>query len=178
MVYVFADPATQTPRPVPVVLRELFAAYEAGAPTIEIQRGTWQELGERAAPLRRSVFMEELGIPAPLDHDAADAAAVHVLVSNRLGQPLATGRLVHEADGVARIARVAVVHTMRATGIGRTLVQSLVRAAAERGDAHVVLQSQRSAEAFYLRLGFAPIAPETLEAGIPHVEMARATAGV
>lgn len=173
LVYVFADPATQTPRPVPAVLRDLFTAFEAGAPTIEVRLGAWAELGARAGPLRRSVFMEELAIPADLQYDGADDAAVHALVCNKFDQPLATGRLVREAAGVARIARVAVAHTVRATGIGRLLVQALVQVAAERGDKRVLLQSQSSAEGFYNRIGFTAIAEPTVEAGIPHVEMAR-----
>jgi YbgC/YbaW family acyl-CoA thioester hydrolase len=176
LVYVFADPATQTSRPVPAVLRELFASFEAGASTFEVRMGTWDELGDRAGPLRRSVFMEELGIPAPLDHDGIDSTAVQALLCNRLGQPLATGRLEQPSPGTARIARVAVVHTMRSTGMGRTLVQALVQVAAERGDTRVLVQSQSSAEGFYRRLGFAPIGEPTIEAGIPHVEMARVIA--
>jgi len=176
LVYVFADPATQTSRPVPTVLRELFTAFEAGASTFEVLMGPWDELGDRAGRLRQSVFMEELRIPAPLHYDPADDRAVHALVCNRLGQPLATGRLVQEAQGSARIGRVAVLHTMRSTGIGRTLVQALVQVAAERGDARVLLQSQCSAEGFYARLGFQPVGEPTMEAGIPHVDMVRVLA--
>ena len=173
LVYVFADPATQTSRAVPGVLRELFTSYEAGESTVDVRLGSWSEFGTQAAELRHAVFMEELGIPAPLDHDAADESAVHVLLRNRLGQPMATGRLLQEAPGVARIARVAVVQVMRSAGFGRTLVQALMRVAAQRGDHRVLLQSQCSAEGFYTRLGFEPVGEPTLEAGIPHVEMAR-----
>lgn len=176
MVYVFADPATQTSRPVPTILRGLFTAFEAGAPTIDVQLGPWSALGDRATALRKTVFMDELGIPAQLHYDSADDGAVHALVCNKLDQPLATGRIVQQAAGVARIARVAVAHTMRSTGIGRLLVQALVQMAAERGDTRLLLQSQASAEGFYARLGFAPIGETTLEAGIPHVEMARVLA--
>ena len=173
MLYVFADPQTQTSRPVPKVLRDLFDAFEAGAPTFDIRLGAWTDLGDRAGPLRRTVFMEELGIPAQLDVDSSDDSAVHALVTNKVDQPLATGRLAQEAPGVGRIARVAVAHTMRSTGIGRVLVEALLKAAAQRGDTRVLLRSQASAEGFYTRLGFAAIAGPTMEAGIPQVEMAR-----
>ena len=176
MVYVFADPATQKSRPVPDVLRDLFTAYEAGAPTCEVRLGPWSELGAQAQVLRRAVFMEELKIPAPLDEDPQDAAAVHALVCNRMGHPVATARLTHDASGAARLSRVAVARLMRSTGIGRTMVQALLQVAAERGDTRVVLRSQCSAEGFYARLGFVPFGEPVVEAGIPHVDMARVSA--
>ncbi len=172
LVYVFADPLTQSSRPVPAVLRDLIASFEAGAPTVEVRKGAWADLGERAASVRRSVFMDELKIPAPLDYDATDDNAVHALVSNQLGQALAAGRLTREGPGIARIGRIAVTRSMRATGIGRTLVQALVQLAAERGDTRVVLRSQCSAQGFYARLGFTTIGEPIEEAGIPHVDMA------
>jgi YbgC/YbaW family acyl-CoA thioester hydrolase len=176
MVYVFADPASQTSRPVPALLRDLFTAYEAGAPTCEVRVGTWSEVGEAASGLRRSVFMDEFRIAADMHEDPLDAQAVHVLVSNRLGTPLATARLTCEEPGVARLSRVAVTRLMRSTGIGRTMVQALVQLATERGDTQVVLRSQCSAEGFYSRLGFVAVGEPLEEAGIAHVDMARVPA--
>jgi len=173
LVYVFADPATQTSRPVPALLRDLMLSYEAGASTLEVRMGNWDELGEQAGALRRSVFQDELRVPAELGYDAADDGAVQALVCSRLGQPIATGRLVREGPGVARIARVAVVRGMRSTGVGRMLVEALVQVAQERQDARVVLRSQCSAEGFYARLGFLAIGEPVDEAGIAHVDMAR-----
>lgn len=173
LVYVFADPLTQTSRPVPAVLRDLMLSYEAGASTLEVRMGAWTELGQRAAAVRRAVFMEELKVAAPLDYDAVDDSAVHALVSNRLGQALATGRLTQDGPGNARIGRVAVTRALRSTGIGRTLVQALVQLAATRGYTRVVLRSQCGAQGFYARLGFLPIGEPIKEAGIPHVDMAR-----
>lgn len=173
MVYVFADPATQTSRPVPQALRSMLESYEAGVPPMDIQVGSWAELGAQARALRRTVFVDELNIAHGLEQDAADDTAVHALVCNRMGQALATGRLVQEAPALARIARVAVDRTMRSTGFGRLVMQALMQLASERGDTRVVLQSQCSAEGFYTRLGFVPIGEPYEEAGIAHVDMAR-----
>lgn len=173
LVYVFADPATQTSRPVPAPLREMLQSYEAGVSPIDIRLGSWAELGEQAAALRREVFVEELGIGLGLDADAQDGAAVHALVRNRLGQPLATARLVQEGPALARVARMAVSRTMRSTGFGRVVMEALMQLAAERGDTRVVLQSQCSAEGFYTHLGFTPIGEPYDEAGVPHIDMAR-----
>ncbi len=173
LVYVFADPATQKSKTVPPDLRMLLDSYEAGVSPIDLRLGTWAELGPEAGALRQEVFVDELHIPAGLQWDQQDQDAVHVLVRNRMGQALATARLTQEGPGVARVARVAVRRAMRASGLGRTLMNALMLAAAERGDARMVLQSQCSAEGFYARLGFVPIGEPTIEGGIPHIDMAR-----
>jgi YbgC/YbaW family acyl-CoA thioester hydrolase len=41
LVYVFADPATQTSRPVPQALRDVLLGYEAGEPILQVKTGSW-----------------------------------------------------------------------------------------------------------------------------------------
>jgi YbgC/YbaW family acyl-CoA thioester hydrolase len=174
MVYVFADPASQRPKPVPQTLRVLLPSYEAGESPLQLRLGSWTDLGTQASALRQAVFVEELQIHAGLTQDALDPAAVHALVLNRLGEAVATGRLTQEAPGVARIARVAVDSALRGTGFGRMLVHALMQHAQDRGDRRAILCSQRSAQGFYSRLGFLAISEPFMEANVPHVEMARA----
>ena len=173
LVYVFADPATQTSKPVPAALRELLLGYEAGEPVVQVKTGAWSELGEAAARIRTEVFVREQRIPVEMEWDEVDKVALHAIAFNRLGQAVATGRLLPCEDGVARIGRVAVDRVLRGTGVGRELMQRLMQAARDRGDREVALHAQRSAEAFYHGLGFAACSDEFEEAGIPHVEMAR-----
>lgn len=173
LVYVFADPATQTSKPVPDALRTLLQSYEAGVSPRDVRVGGWEEIGAQARALRQEVFVDELGIAHGLDYDAADDSAVHALVRNRLGHPLATGRLVREGPALSRIARVAVTRTMRSTGFGQQVMQALMQLASERGDTRVVLQSQCNAEGFYTRLGFMPMGDPYEQAGIAHIDMAR-----
>ncbi|MEO8858379.1 MAG: YbgC/FadM family acyl-CoA thioesterase [Burkholderiaceae bacterium] len=174
LVYVFADPVRRAPLPVPDALREIVHSFEAGQSQVDVLLGTWEELGAQAGALRKSVFGDELQIAAALDFDASDPAAQHVLVRSRLGQALATGRISFESPGVARLARLVVLRAMRSAGFGRIALQTLLDAAAARGASRVLLLSQQSAEGFYRSLGFAPIAEPVMEAGVPHVEMARA----
>ena len=171
LIYVFADPATQTARPVPAALRELLQGYEAGDPVLALRRGDWQALGADASRVRQEVFIQEQGIPAEMEWDADDAPALHAVAYNRLGQPLATGRLLQPAPGVGQIGRMAVHRVLRGAGLGREILQALLAAARERGDREVLLHAQRSAEGFYGRLGFAPRGEPFDEVGIPHIEM-------
>ena len=171
LVYVFADPATQTPRPVPQVLRDLMRDFEAGQPTTTTRVGGWAELGEGASALRHEVFVVEQKIPKELERDPADADAVHAVVLNRLDQVLATGRYLSQGDGSVKIGRMAVHHFLRGTGVGREVLRALMAHARAAGFERVVLHAQSSAEGFYRRLGFSPVGQPFEEAGIAHIEM-------
>ena len=174
LVYVFADPQTQTSKPVPAALREVLLAFEAGDAMVDVQLSDWATLGTHAKAIRTSVFIEEQRIPAALEWDEADAQCTHAVAFNRLGQPLATGRLLQHAPRVARIGRMASIQVARGSGVGRGVLDALLQAARARGDTEVVLHAQTSASAFYARAGFTPRGPVFDEAGIAHIEMARA----
>jgi len=173
LVYVFADPTTQTSKPVPPLLREILAGYEAGEPMRVVATGDWAQLGDGAGKVRREVFIDEQRIPKELEWDEHDATALHAVARNRLGQVIATGRMVAEAPGLARVGRMAVNRLLRGGGHGEAVLRALEAAAAARGDSEVMLHAQRSAEAFYKRLGYALHGEPFEEAGIAHIEMRR-----
>jgi YbgC/YbaW family acyl-CoA thioester hydrolase len=171
LLYVFADPATQKSKPVPPVLREMLAGYEAGEPMLQVTTGSWAELGTDASRLRTEVFVNEQHIPAELEWDEADALCVHAVGYNRLGQAVATGRLLPSDGGIARVGRMAVHQVLRGCGFGEQVLRALVAEALGRGDRLMELHAQRTAASFYARLGFVPQGEPYEEAGIPHVTM-------
>lgn len=173
LLYVFADPATQTSKPVPESLRELFLAYEAGEPTFTIKVGNWTDLGEAALRIRSAVFVKEQGVPESIERDDQDATAVHAVVYNRLGMPIATGRLLQAGPQVARIGRMAVTRVLRAANIGREIMRVFEREAQKRGDKEIMMHAQRSAEGFYQRLGYSVRGEPFEEANLAHVEMVK-----
>lgn len=174
MIYVFADPATQTPLRLPDSLRQVIHDFEAGKPVVDVALGSWRDLGEAATVIRRQVFVEEQHIPADMEWDSADAACLHALARNHFGMPLATGRLLEHVPGVAKIGRMAVLRPMRGTQIGRQVLDALMAEAKRQGYREVLLHAQLSAENFYLRAGFQRRGEPFEEAGIGHVEMVRA----
>ena len=174
LLYVFADPATQKSKPVPEALRNMFNAFEAGEPMVDIRAGSWGDLGEGARQVRSEVFLQEQRIPIEMEWDQADETSIHAVAINRLGLPVATGRLLphtRDARGVGRIGRMAVSRVLRGGGLGRDILNTLMRMAAQRGDHEVCLHAQRSAEGFYARLGFVARGEPFEEAGIAHIEM-------
>jgi YbgC/YbaW family acyl-CoA thioester hydrolase len=171
LVYVFADPHTQTSRPVPPELRAWLQAFEAGEPMVDVQLGDWALLQDEALRLRHAVFAQEQGIDAALMSDEADAAAVHALARNRAGLAVGSGRLVLLPDGTGKIGRMAVDAGLRGAGVGAALLQALVQAGRARGLPSLVLHAQATAEAFYRRAGWVPDGPVFEEAGMPHQAM-------
>ena len=174
LVYVFADPATQTSKPVPQALRDILLGYEAGESMLQVRTGSWSELGADARPIRTQVFVQEQRIPAELEWDEEDDGAVHAVAYNRLGQAVATGRLLPARSGVARIGRMAVHQVLRGSRVGEQVLRALAEVAQRRGDRVLALHAQRTAKDFYARLGFTPEGEPFEEAGIPHLTMTSA----
>jgi predicted GNAT family N-acyltransferase len=158
---------------VPPALRELLTGYEAGEPVVDVKVGSWSELREPARRIRTEVFVDEQRVPLEMEWDDADDSAVHAVAYNRLGQAVATGRLLPSQAGTAKIGRVAVKRVLRGSGVGRQLMEALMTRASQRGDQRIVLHAQRTAESFYRGLGFGAQGEPFEEAGIPHIEMVR-----
>ena len=174
LVYVFADPHAQISKPVPDALRAVLLGFEAGEAMVDVRVGNWEALGTPARAIRNAVFIEEQKIPVEMEWDDADAHCVHAVAFNRFGLPLATGRLLRAAPLVARIGRMASIQAVRGSGVGRLVLDALMQAARERGDRELRLHAQTNAHFFYTRAGFTPVGLVFEEAGIPHIEMARA----
>ena len=171
LIYVFADPKTQTSKPIPEALRHILLIYEAGESVVDVKTGTWNDLKAFASPLRYEVFVNEQEIDPELEWDAADETAVHAVVLNKLGQAVATGRLLQPQSHVAQIGRMAVNKALRGGSLGRLVVSTLIDKARQRGDREVLLHAQCSAEGFYRRLGFTSHGDIFLDADIEHIEM-------
>jgi YbgC/YbaW family acyl-CoA thioester hydrolase len=174
LVYVYADPVAKKSQPVPPALRDMLEAFERGEDMVQLHLGQWRDLQKLASPLRTEVFVDEQQVPPELEWDEDDDTALHCVAVNRMGLPLATGRLLQHASGVSRIGRMAVKKSMRGSALGRRVLDALMDAARARGDTRVVLHAQCSAQAFYQRAGFAPHGAVFEEAGIAHIEMVRA----
>jgi predicted GNAT family N-acyltransferase len=106
-----------------------------------------------AQQIRRQVFVEEQGIPAALEYDAADATATHVLVY-KADAPIATGRLLTDGDGVGILGRIAVVADERGHGIGEQVVRELEQCAVTAGLRRLILHPHHYLQPFYTRLGY------------------------
>jgi predicted GNAT family N-acyltransferase len=124
------------------------------------------------AALRTRVFVEEQGVPAEIEQDAADETAVHALSRDEAGRVVATGRLL--VDGTsATIGRMAADASARGRGHGAAVLAELHRQARQRGVAEIELHAQVSARGFYERAGYEAVGEVYEEAGIRHVTMVK-----
>ncbi|MBH9553036.1 YbgC/FadM family acyl-CoA thioesterase [Inhella gelatinilytica] len=171
--YVMVEREALVPTPVPDALRKALEAFEAGESMVAVRVGTWEALGAEAQPIRQAVFVREQGIPAELEWDEADRHCTHAVAFNRLGQALATGRLIEHVPGTAKIGRMAVRAAARGTGIGAQVLDALMQAARQQGYRQVLLHAQASAIGFYRRAGFTARGAPFEEAGIEHQEMTK-----
>lgn len=160
-----------------------------------------ERLAERedALAIRRSVFVDEQGVPTDRELDEHEESATHLLAYDE-GRTIGTARLRPydggapdgdgggpdgdggapdgdggEADGdggaVGKVERVAIVPERRGEGLGRELVVGVEAVAREDGFDELVLDSQVDAVQFYERLGYEAEGEMFEDAGIPHRRM-------
>ncbi|HIV72195.1 MAG TPA: GNAT family N-acetyltransferase [Candidatus Aquabacterium excrementipullorum] len=172
-IYVHTSLATRRPEPVPTSVRDQIQAQAEGRPVTQLRLGRWSEVGEQAGAVRKIVFIGEQNIPEHEEWDADDAHALHAVVLNAAGLPLATGRLITigQPAGQARIGRMAVLRSMRGAGVGREVLQALIDAARAQDTRTVTLHAQTSARRFYESQGFKADGDVFDEVGIPHIAM-------
>ncbi len=123
----------------------------------------WTQLNALAAPLRRSVFVEEQSVAEDEEFDSFDSISRHVVIAANY-VALGTGRLA--PDG--RLGRIAVAKPHRNKGLGRFLVRALLNEAQRLGFTSVYLHAQVQALGFYEQLGFIADSEEFLECDIAH----------
>ncbi|MEY4766202.1 MAG: hypothetical protein RI907_2875 [Pseudomonadota bacterium] len=182
-VYVFTSLADGRPAHVPPVMRQQLEGYEQGHAPYVLTTGPWADQQAGAAAVRRAVFVVEQAIDEAEEWDAWDACALHALVRNHAGLPVAAGRLMwHVADphaapgdppavGHGRIGRMAVLRSARGVGLGRMVLQGLMAQAWAQGLHTLSLNAQVSALDFYRAEGFEPVGEVFDEVGIPHQAM-------
>ena len=137
--------------------------------TISIRIVPWSEARPDAMSVREAVFVVEQGVPPEIELDEWDPKCDHALAFEPGGRAVGTGRLL--PDG--HIGRMAVLRDWRGRGVGGAILAALVERAAARGMRRLVLNAQTHATPFYARYGFVAFGEEFVEAGIPHVAMAR-----
>ena len=124
-----------------------------------------------AYDLRRQVFEVEQNVPRPLDRDALDFNADHVVVLDDLGGCVGTGRAVRLDTRTCQVGRMATAASHRKGGVGAAVLEALERMAELRGLREITVHSQLPAVSFYGRRGYVAEGETFLEEGVPHVKM-------
>ncbi|MDN7241458.1 GNAT family N-acetyltransferase [Planococcus sp. N028] len=125
---------------------------------------------EQAMEVRRTVFIEEQGVPAAIEMDANDATAIH-FVGYQFAQPIAAGRIREIEPGIGKVERVCVLPEYRGHRTGVLLMEAMEEHARSIGIFKLKLNSQSYAIPFYEKLGYAITSEEFFEADISHRSM-------
>ncbi len=126
----------------------------------------------RCHALRRTVFIEEQGVPEAEDLDDHDDGAIHLLAWQD-GRAVGSARILLDGD-TGKIGRVCVLPQARGQGLGAALIRAALDVLrVQPGIGRAKLGSQTHAIGFYEKLGFAAFGPVYDDAGIPHRDMIR-----
>jgi predicted GNAT family N-acyltransferase len=120
--------------------------------------------------VRRTVFIEEQGVPEALEIDDKEKESVHFILYKE-NQPAGAARLRFSGNK-GKAERVCVKKESRGTGLGRLLMSELEAEASRRGASAVLLNAQVHAQPFYTAAGYRVTSEAPfLDAGIEHVTM-------
>ena len=106
-----------------------------------------------------------------VDPDGRDFGSVQVFASKG-DRIIGCLRIYGKEAGVVQIGRVAVIESLRGSGIGRMMMRQAISYVTENStDEKIYLEAQTYAIGFYEKLGFKVISDEFLDEGIPHKGM-------
>lgn len=132
-----------------------------------LQTADYASQADTLHAIRHAVFVLGQGIDPALERDDDDAAALHVIARDAQGQPVGTGRLVHDGRN-GRIGRMAVLPALRGQGVGQAMLAWLHTQARQSGLGQLTVHAQLPALSLYLRAGYLPTGAVFEEAGLAH----------
>jgi YbgC/YbaW family acyl-CoA thioester hydrolase len=142
LVYVFADPATQTSRPLPQPLRQVLQDFEGGGLMLQVQCIQGQPGLEAVADLRSQLPADEqFSLHASMG-GVDDAMCHHVVLRNAMGVCVATARLRPSAStGV--IDALAVSPALRGSGLAVEVLAHALNHATQLGSQATIVLPER-----------------------------------
>lgn len=125
---------------------------------------------EHAYEVRRTVFVEEQGVPLHIELDEYDDSATH-FVGYDSDRPIAAGRVREVESGIGKVERVCVLPAYRGQHVGVLMMNGMEEYARSVNLFKLKLNAQSYAIPFYEKLGYTVTSPEFMDAGIPHRAM-------
>lgn len=130
----------------------------------------FSNLPEAAREIRKKVFIDEQGFA--VEFDAKDEIAVHLVVFEENGSPVATCRIFKDCEQECYVlGRLAVVKEYRGKNIGSALLNEAEKYVKEKGGKCIVVHSQQRAVGFYKKAGFTEFGEVEYDEGYPHIRM-------
>ena len=130
----------------------------------------YKSIPDEVREIRTKVFIGEQGFEN--EFDSVDAEAVHFLMRNDNGIPVATCRVFWNNKMNSHVlGRLAVLKEHRGRGTGSQVVREALDYVKSAGGKTLMLHSQCRASSFYEKLGFSSFGEVELDEGCPHIWM-------
>lgn len=146
---------------------------DSPAPTLTVRKATNPSELRHAFQIRDLVFVQEQQVAPEEEYDQHDESATHLVVYDEEEVPCGTARWRETNEGI-KLERFAVLRTHRKQGVGRLLLETMLRDIEEDPNVSqqpVYLHAQTPAVDFYEKFGFDRVGDEFEECGIKHYEM-------
>ena len=130
----------------------------------------FSSLSEAAKQIREKVFIDEQGFTT--EFDDIDEIAVHLVLFDEDGTPVATCRVFRDSDKECYVVgRLAVIEEYRGKKLGSVLLNEAERYVKENGGKRIVLHAQQRVTEFYKKAGFEEFGEVEYEENCPHIRM-------
>lgn len=124
---------------------------------------------EEVFKIREIVFIKGQNVPRVLEMDSFDRSASHVIVFKN-NRTIGCAR-IRFTGNKAKLERIAILKRYRGKGLGKKLVDYLIKYCKKRGVGTIILHSQYYLKDFYKSCGFKARGNPFIEAKIKHIEM-------
>lgn len=128
----------------------------------------WLRGKNRLKALREKVFVLEWRLPEEAEFDEHDEQAFHVIITDDVEGPIATGRLTKDGE----IGRIAVKPSFRNERVYRKLFRALIQIAKVQSVSTISVCCELNSVPYHEQLGFSPEGHAYMDAGIPRQRMA------
>jgi len=139
--------------------------------TLSVAVAGSQDQVDQAMALRRTVFVEEQGVPLAEEIDGLDDQATQ-LVALDGGDVVATCRLLLDGTTV-KLGRMVVAKERRREGIAAEMLRVADHEASLLGAEQIRLAAQTYATALYEQAGYVAYGEPFADAGIEHIWMSK-----
>lgn len=121
--------------------------------------------------IRTTVFVDEQKVPMEEEIDEYEKDAIH-FIGYAENKVVAASRL-RFVDGYGKLERICILKPYRGRSYGKQIIEQMENEISKNGYIKAKLHAQTHAKEFYEQLGYIVISDEFMDAGIPHVAMAK-----
>jgi predicted GNAT family N-acyltransferase len=132
---------------------------------------------QQAVELRHRLFYFEHNISLKAIANSQEEQDLHLVITTaEENQVLAYGRLAQKSFNEFQIYQMVVEPTYQKQGLGKRILETLIKAARDRGGKFLSLNARVTKTKFYQKFGFEPVGEVFASSmtGVPHIRMQRA----